>query len=200
MSIIGLTGNFGMGKSTVLRLFNKLGALTYSADDFVHNILENQAIINKISEVLGKDVLIRKQKNVSLNKKKVANIIFTDPQKRRAVEQILHPEVLKAFKLSVSDILSKNPTATIIFEVPLLFEAGYENTFDKTVVVHCKKNMALTRLIKKGFSRDEALKRMRAQMSITEKKKLAHFLIDNNNSITNTTSQVKKIFKSLAHT
>jgi dephospho-CoA kinase len=198
MPIIGLTGNFGMGKSTALRLFNKCGAFTFSADEFVHNILENPGIIRRITKVLGRDILRGGPGNISINKKRVADIIFNDPHKRKAVERIIHPEVLKTMKLTASDILGREPSAIIIFEVPLLFEAGYARHFNKTIVIHCKRDTAITRLTRKGFSRNEVLKRMRAQMPISEKKKLADLLIDNNNGAGNTALQVKQIFQELS--
>lgn len=198
MPIIGLTGNFGMGKSTVLKLFRESGVFTYSADDFVHKILENQAIIRRIVRVLGKEVLTSGAANLSLDKNIIAGIIFDDPLKRKAIEKIVHPEVLKEIRLTASEVLSREPSAMIIFEVPLLFEAGYEHFFDKTIVVYCKQSTALARLVQKGFTKEAALKRIRAQMPITQKKRLAHFLINNNDSIANTKVQVKKIIKKLA--
>lgn len=197
MPIIGLTGNFGMGKSTVLRLFSKLGAFTFSADEFVHNILKKPGIIRKIITVLGKGILTVSAGNISINKKHMADIIFNDPHKRKAVEKIIHPEVLKLINLTASDIQSREPSAIIIFEVPLLLEAGYTRHFNKTIVVYCKRDTAIERLTHKGFSRIEVLKRMRSQMPIAEKKKHADFLIDNNNGTRNTGLQVKKIFQEL---
>jgi dephospho-CoA kinase len=199
MQTIGLTGNFGMGKSTVLKLFNKLGASTFDVDDFVHDILEDPEIIKKITKVLGKNVLTISLMNISINKKRAADIIFNDPHKRKAIEKIIHPEVLKKIKLIESKMLYKKPPALIIFEIPLLFEASYEKHFDKTIVVYCNRNAAITRLAKKGLSKDAALKRIRAQMPITAKKNLADFLIDNNNSVRKTGTQVRQIFKTLAN-
>jgi dephospho-CoA kinase len=197
MPIIGLTGNFGMGKSTVLGLFSKLGAFTFSADEFVHNILESPETIRKITKVLGREILTVSAGNISINKRRVADIIFNDPHKRKAVEKIIHPEVLKLINLTSSAIQSSEPSAIIIFEVPLLLEAGYTRHFNKTIVVYCKRDTAIARLTRKGFSRNEVLKRMRSQMPIAAKKKHADFLIDNNNGTRNTGLQVKKIFQEL---
>ena len=197
MLTIGLTGNFGMGKTTVLRLFRRSGAFTYDVDEFVHNILKKPAIMKKAADILGEDVLTIKQANISIDKKRAADIIFHMPEKRKAIEKIIHPEVMKAVKLAESETLKMKPSAIIIFEVPLLFEAGYESDFDRIVVVHCRQNTALTRLAKKGFSKDEALRRIQTQMSITAKKKMADFVIDNNNDMKKTELQVKRIFESL---
>lgn len=198
MPIIGLTGNFGMGKSTALRLFSKLGAFTFSADEFVHTILENPGIIRKITKILGMDILTVSAGNISINKRRVADIIFSDPHKRKAVEKVLHPKVLKLIMQTASDIQNREPSAIIIFEVPLLLEAGYTRHFNKTIVVYCKRDTAIARLTRKGFSRNEVLKRMRSQMPIAEKKKHADFLIDNNNGTRNTGLQVKKIFQEMS--
>lgn len=187
-----------MGKSTVLGLFNKLGAFTFSADDFVHNILENPGIIRKLTKVLGRDILSSGTEHFSINKKHMADIIFSDPHKRNAVEKIIHPEVLKLIKLTASDIQKREPSAIIIFEVPLLLEAGFTRDFHKTIVVHCTRDTSITRLARKGFSRSEVMKRIRSQMSIAEKKKHADYLIDNNNGKRKTELQVKKIFQELA--
>jgi dephospho-CoA kinase len=197
MSAIGLTGNFGMGKSTVLALFSKLGALTFNVDDFVHNILEYPEVINKIAGVLGDDIMIQTSGNISINKKSVAEIIFREPQKRKAVEMIIHPEVLKAITQTVSEISAQMPSSAIIFEVPLLFEAGYDKHFSKSVVVYCSRDTAVSRLIKKGFSKDEADRRLEAQMNISEKIKLADYVINNSDAIEKTAVQVKKIYSEL---
>jgi dephospho-CoA kinase len=196
MPTIGLTGNFGMGKTSVLSLFKKSGAYTFNIDEFVHQILNRPETIRKIARALGDNILIRGPK-LSINKTRVAKLIFNDSEKRKAVEKIIHPQVLKFVKSTRSRILKIDPSALIIFEIPLLFEAGYENFFDKTVVVYCNKKTAIDRLIAKGFSRDEILKRMRAQMPITKKKKLADFVINNNGDISNTERQVRNVFKKL---
>jgi dephospho-CoA kinase len=191
MPTIGLTGNFGMGKTSVLSLLKKSGADTFNIDKFVHQILNRPETIRKIARALGDDILIRSPK-LSINKTRVAKLIFNDSEKRKAVEKIIHPQVLKFVKSTRSRILKKDPSALIIFEIPLLFEAGYENFFDKTVVVYCNINTAIDRLIAKGFSKDEILKRIHTQMPITKKKKLADFVINNNGDISNTERQIRR--------
>jgi dephospho-CoA kinase len=195
MPTIGLTGNFGMGKSTVLKLFNKLGASTFSADDFVHNILKDPAIIRKLVSILGRDVERHTAKGISLNKKRVADIIFNNAVKRKAVEETIHPEVLKTIKLTASEISARKPSSIVIFEVPLLFEADYSAYFKKTIVVYCNRDTVLQRLSQKGFSKNDSIKRIKAQMPITVKKKLADFSINNSNGIEKTKSQVHRIYE-----
>jgi len=192
MPTIGLTGNFGMGKTTVLSLFKKSGAYTFNIDKFVHEILNRPEIIKKIARKLGNDILASGAR-LSINKRLVAQLVFNDAEKRKALEKIIHPQVLKIIKSTRSKILKKHRTALLVFEVPLLYEAGYKNFFDRIVVVYSSKKMAISRLVAKGFSKDEILKRMRAQMPITTKKKLADFVINNNYNISDTARQVKRI-------
>lgn len=198
MASIGLTGGFGTGKSTVLRLFAKLGAYTIDSDEIVHNILKNPATVKKIASLLGESVLKKRGKAISLDKKRVADIIFNDPDKRISIEKFIHPKVMREIKSLMKKKLSENPSLTIIFEIPLLFEAGYEKYFDKIIVVFCKRDVAIKRLLKKGFSKEDALKRMRAQMPVARKKASANFVIDNNDGIRKTEAQVKRFLNEMA--
>ncbi|UCH81162.1 MAG: dephospho-CoA kinase [Nitrospiraceae bacterium] len=183
-----------MGKTTVLNLFEKLGAYTFNIDEFVHDILGKESTIRKISSLLGDEVLTKSSSGISLNKKKLAGIIFSDPEKRKAIEEIIHPGVLKEIKAVKLNLTRINPDAFIIFEVPLLFEAHYEKHFDKTIVVHADRQTAIKRLQRKGFTRDEISHRFRSQMPMYKKKKLADYLIENNGDIKKTSERVKKLY------
>jgi len=198
MSFIALTGNFGMGKSTVLNLFKRLGVYTINADTIVSDILKKPPIIKKLFYLLGKEVLTKRSGRISIDKKAMANIIFDNPQKRALIEKIIHPEVIRSAEKFKTKIMHKDPSTIIIFEVPLLFESGYKGIFDKVIVVYCTKEIAISRLLKRGFSRKDILKRMHAQMPISRKKASADFLINNNFNINDTKRQVKEIFKKIS--
>ena len=198
MPFIGLTGGLGTGKTTVLKLFKNSGAYTIDADKLVHQILKKPLTIKKLAAVIGKGILIERASKTFVNKKRMADIIFNNPQKRRAVEKIIHPEVIKTAEDIKTKILAKKSDAIIVFEVPLLLEAGYEKIFDKIIVVYCSKEIAVNRVLRHGLSRKQALQRMRAQLPISRKKAAADFLINNNLSISNTKSQVKEIFKKIS--
>lgn len=197
MPTIGLTGNFGMGKSTVLRMFGKMGVRVFNIDSFVHAILEREAMVKRIAGVLGRTVLSGRSARPSLNKKRVAKMIFDDPDKRRAVEKIIHPEVLKLLKRTESEIERKEPGIVIVFEVPLLFEAGYEKHFDKIVVVYTNRENAVRRLAGKGFSREEALSRMRAQMPVSAKLERSDYSVNNNYGLERTEKRVRRILNDI---
>lgn len=198
MPFIGLTGNFGMGKTTALKLFKKLGAYTINADELVSGILKRPSIINKLIVILGKEILIKRAGRTLINKKRVADIVFNSHRKRALVEMIIHPEVIKSAKTIQKKIITKKHDAIIIFEIPLLFESNYEKMFDKIIGVYCTKEIAISRLLKRDFSRKDILKRMQTQLPISKKKASADFLINNNLDIDNTKRQVKEIFKKIS--
>lgn len=197
MPFIGLTGGFGSGKTTVLKMFGDSGAHVINADRIVHEILKRPSIAKRLAIVLGKQILLERAGKVSLNKKHMANIIFDDHEKRIAVEKIIHPEVIKTAKDIKRNIVRRDRKAVVVFEVPLLFEGGYRELFDKVVVVHCTRERAIERLKKTGISREQAQKRMKAQIPLSRKKAGADVLINNNHGIRETKRQVKALLMDL---
>ena len=189
MLLVGLTGNFGMGKSAVLSVFQKLGALTLDTDKIVASLLAEKDVLGKIRDILGDAVF---HKDGSLNKRKVAEIIFRDEALRHSIEDILHPLVFVKIDLFLEKNVSLCKVAVI--EVPLLFEKGYQERFDRTITVYCKEEEALARLGKEGINREDALLRLRSQLPVVEKIRRSHFAIDNNGSIAETERQAEKIY------
>lgn len=186
---VGLTGNYGMGKSSVLSAFEDLGAVTLDSDRIVGELLKKKDIIAKVRTLLGKEVVDEKG---NLIKSSVAKIIFNNNKLRNKLEVLLHPLVMRRIDELVGKIRGKE--GIIIVEVPLLFEGKYQGQFDKTITVYTTRKTALERLRDTGVSRKDALMRMKAQMPIQKKKKLADYVIDNNGSKKKTRGQVKKIY------
>jgi dephospho-CoA kinase len=191
--LVGLTGNYGMGKSAVLSVFQKLGALTLDTDKIVESLLAEKDVLGKIRDILGDNVF---HKDGSLNKRKVAEIIFRDEALRHSIEDILHPLVFGKIDLFLENNVSLCKIAVI--EVPLLFERGYEERFDRTITVYCQEETALDRLGKEGINREDALLRLRSQLPAAEKIRRSHFAIDNNGSIAETERQAEKIYSRIA--
>lgn len=191
MLLVGLTGNYGMGKSAVLTMFKKLGATTVDTDRIVELLLTEKDVLEKIRGLLGDNVFY---KNSSLNKKKVADLIFKNDVLRYSLEDILHPLVFERIKIFLDKI---NGDKIIIIEVPLLHERGYKDRFDKTITVYTNEEVALNRLEKDGTTREEALLRLKSQLPITKKVKQSDFVIDNNGTIEEAMAQVEIIYKKL---
>jgi dephospho-CoA kinase len=192
MLLVALTGNYGMGKSTVLSLFRKFGVSTLDADTIVVSLLKRKEILEKMRQLMGKTVF---NINGSLNKKRVAGIIFKNPSLRRSLEDILHPLVFErirdlADKINVHDKI-------LIIAAPLVYERRYENSFNRIIVVHTTEEIALYRLGKKKVSRKDALLRLKTQLPIEQKMKRADFLIDNSGTLSKTKEQVEKLYRKL---
>lgn len=192
MLLVGLTGNYGMGKSTVLSMFEKFGATILNTDKIVELLLTEKDILEKIRGLLGDKVF---DENGSLNKKKVANLVFKNNKLRYLLEDILHPLVFERIHFFLDKINKKDKV--IMIAVPLLYERGYEERFDKTITVYTKEETALNRLGKEGITREEALLRLKAQLPIEEKIKRSDFIIDNNGTAEKTMAQVEIIYKKL---
>jgi dephospho-CoA kinase len=192
MLLVGVTGNYGMGKSTVLGLFKNLGGIIIDADEIVDSLLGEKDVLEKIRKVLGETVFL---KNGRLSKKRVAHIVFKNDSLRRSLEDILHPLVFRKINLLLN---KKDFRDKLVFvETPLLFERGYERRFDTTITVYAEEEAALRRLEKEGISRRESQLRLKAQLPIEEKIKRPDFTVDNNGAIKETTSQVERIYREL---
>ncbi len=192
MFAVALTGNYGMGKSSVASLFSDCGAGTLDCDAIVADLLKKRAVVEKIRILLGPQVL---NPDHSLNKSVVADIIFQNKRARKRIEGLLHPLVFQSVEAAIKKI--KPDEGVVIVEVPLLFESGFQKRFDRTIAVYTNQKTAISRLKEKGVSRKDALTRLHAQMDIREKKRLADYVIDNNGTKQQTKAQIRKVYKSL---
>jgi dephospho-CoA kinase len=187
--VIGLTGNYGMGKSFVLSVFWELGAIVLDSDEIVGHLLEDKKVIRRIKKILGDGV---GAPDGTLDKNEIAKIIFNNSELRAKLEVLLHPLVFDNIQNYLKNISGKKKL--IIVEVPLLFEGGYQGRFERTITVFTTQKTALERLMKAGVSRSNALKRLKAQLPIRIKKKNADFLVDNNGPKQKTRRQVESIY------
>ena len=192
MIVVGLTGNYGMGKSSVATLFRKLGAHTLDSDKIVAGLLKQESVRGQILGLLGVSVL---KADGTLNKQLIAEIIFKHAVVRKRLEALLHPLVLEQVDKAVKRIRDAN--SIVVVEVPLLFEGKFQNRFDRTLTVYTSQMTALARLKKTGIARKDALSRLKAQMDIRLKKKLSDFCINNNGTKRQTETQVMRIFQTL---
>lgn len=190
MALIGLTGNYGMGKTMVLGMFRELGAFTINSDAVVSGLLGEGHVTARVRELLGDSVF---GPGGGIAKEKVAEMIFRDQEKRKALEGLLHPLVLER----VQEMARGREREVVVVEVPLLFEGGYEGRFLRTVTVCSDEETALRRLLGNGVPREDALMRMKAQMPIGEKMRRADFVIENNGSVEELRGHVMRVYNAL---
>lgn len=181
-----------MGKSTVLSLFEKCGAVIIDTDEIVESLLKEKDVLEKIKGLLGEGVFLE---NGSLDTKKVAAVVFRSDSLRRSLEHILHPLVFERINVLLDGLEDENKV--VLVEIPLLFERGYEGRFAKTITVYTEEEAALNRLERQGISREEALLRLKSQLPIEEKIRRSDSSIDNNGTVEETMSQVESMCKEL---
>ena len=184
--LIGITGSFGMGKSFVGDLLKEASITVIDTDEIVKNILKTENNITKqIIKEFGKSII--NKENEYINRKSLADMIFTNEIKRKKLEFILHPEVNK----EISSLILRNKDRKIFAVlIPLLFECNLENDYNEIWCVYCKSKVQYKRLIKKGFTKEEITARTNSQLPIEEKMKKSNFVIDNSESRDKTKNQV----------
>ncbi len=195
MTIVGLTGSLGTGKSTVASLFRDLGAYVIDWDELARNVVRPRSKVWKqLVDYYGMGIL---NENLSINRQKLADVVFSDKRKLKKLNQIIHPKVFEQDEKITKEIQSHDPNALIIKDIPLLFEVSRPIPVDKIIVVSATEETQLRRLEEKGMSRQDARRRIESQMSLDEKVKSADFVIDNDGPLEETRKQVEAIYSLL---
>ena len=193
MLIVGLTGGYASGKSTVAKMFVELGATLIDADRLAREVVkpDKQAWFEIVAH-FGKGILL---KNREIDRKALGEIVFGSDAERERLNAIVHPRVLDEELKAIEEIKGRGLDAILILSVPLLIESGHYRQCDKIVVVTVDRDTQIKRLMERdGFSREESLRRISAQMPLSEKVTYADFVIDNSGSIQETELQVKDVF------
>ncbi len=196
MFIIGLTGGIATGKSTVVEILSRKGAYIIDADQLAREVVEpNQSAWREIVSWLGDSVLLPDQK---LDRAKIAELVFGDPQKLKTLNAIIHPWVGARILELTKEIEQKEPDAVIVYDIPLLIEAGMQEMVDLILLVYAPRELQLKRLEERdGLNPEEAELRLAAQLAIDEKRKYAHQVIDNSGSLAETEKQVDRFWSNL---
>jgi dephospho-CoA kinase len=193
---IGLTGSIGVGKSYVASVFADLGCHLVDADQTAREVvLPGSAGLKAIVETFGTEVL---NNDGTLDRKTLGRIIFEDEQKRLKLNSILHPFIIARQDEILSDWEKKDPGGIGIVDAALMIESGGYKRFDKLIVVHCRPEVQLERLmLRDGLSRDEAQRRIDSQMPQEEKQKYADYLIDTSDGFEPTRARTTEVYQTL---
>jgi len=196
MILVGLPGGVATGKSTVAKMFKQDGAAVINADLLARQVVEpGKPAWRAIVKLFGKIVL---NLDRSLDRQALGSIVFHNPKKRRQLERIIHPRVAREQQRLVRRIAKGKPRVVVIYEVPLLFEAGVDKRVDKIIVVTVDRNTQIARLKKRnGLSRAEALRRIRSQMPLAKKIQRADHVLNGTLPRPSLRKQVGLLFRSL---
>ena len=193
---IGLTGSIAVGKSYVCEVLRELGVFVLDADQTARKVVEPNTVgWQKIVDNFGKEAL---QSDNTLDRVKLSSIIFSDEAKRQLMNSIVHPLVFEAQNDWLVEREIENPNGISVIDAALMIESGGYKRFEKLIVVWCKPEIQLERLmLRNNLSPDEALKRINAQMPQEEKKRFADYLIDTSDGFDATKLQTIEIYRQL---
>jgi dephospho-CoA kinase len=174
---VGLTGSIAVGKSYVASVFTELGCRVLDADQTAREVvLPGSPGLEALVNEFGKDVL---DEDGTLNRQQLGALVFADDDKRQRLNHILHPFIIARQDEILREWEKEDPDGIGIVDAALMIESGGYKRFDKLIVVHCRPEVQLERLmLRNGLSRDEAQRRIDSQMPQAEKQRFADYLID----------------------
>ncbi|MBF0523062.1 MAG: dephospho-CoA kinase [Candidatus Omnitrophica bacterium] len=195
MFVVGLSGSLKTGKSTVAAMFVELGAFVVDADKIAHQEMTPQgSCYRPIVKVFGQKIL---NEDGMIDRKKLSGIVFKDRAQLNKLMKIIHPAVKKEIRKVVQSLRGKQ--GILVLDVPLLFESGLHKEVDVSVVVKAHRQKQITRAVRQlKISKVQAGNRIKAQMPLKAKIRLANFIIDNNGTINQTRKQVVQIWDELS--
>ncbi len=202
---VGLTGGIGCGKSTVAAMMNDLGCHIINADKMAHALIApGEPAYDEVVRQFGAHVLAP---DGSIDRARLASIVFGDGNKLASLNAIVHPRVLRDIDREFDRLAAKDPHGMAVVEAALLIEAGYHEKLDRLILVTCTPEQQLDRLTNTAFgramSREQAEKRIAAQMPVEEKRRMAAgkiVEIDCSGSLDDTKKQVRELVDRLKQT
>ena len=196
MILVGLTGGIASGKSTVANLFRRFGATVIDADQLARDVVQpGKPAWREIVQCFGRRVLLPDR---TIDRHVLGSMVFHDRRKLRRLERIIHPRVAREQQRRARSIVRRAPDAIIIYEVPLLFEAGVNTRVDKIIVVTADRETQVARLKRRnGLTRQQAFQRIRSQMPLAEKARRADVVLDGTKSKSLLSGQIRRLVRDL---
>lgn len=196
MLLVALTGGIASGKSTVARRLAERGAVVVDADQVARDVVApGEPALDRIVATFGSGVLAA---DGSLDRPALGAIVFADPEGRAKLNAITHPAVLARSREQFAAAARADPDAIVVYDIPLLVEAGRHDEFDLVVVVHAAEESRLERLMRlRGMTRDEALARIRSQAPEEQRLAIADVVIDADGALEETLAQADALWENL---
>jgi dephospho-CoA kinase len=188
MRVFGLTGNIGSGKSTVAALLREAGIPVLDADRISKEVTApGGRAYDAVVQAFGGGIVLD---DGSIDRKRLGEIVFSDPASRERLERITHPAILEAMKEAVAGIEREGHHVAVV-EATLIHESGRKGLFEAVISVTCDRETAISRLAARdGMSRSQAEARLRAQMDADRKAGASDYVIDNSGGVESTRRQV----------
>jgi len=193
--IIGILGAIASGKSMVAKELENRGCAVIDADVIAKEFLQTDDIKRQIREKFGNEVF---DAAGQIDRKKLAEKVFNCYEAVKLANSIIHPPVLKKTEELIEQYQKDANVKAIVLDVPLLLEAGWEKRCNKLIFVRCDERLRLQRIAKKGvFDENQLKKRENFQISLDKKEKISHYMLDNNDGLSELTKQIGEIFPAL---
>jgi len=189
---LGLSGGIGSGKSTVAKILTDLGAVVIDADVIAREVLEpGQIGYENTILTFGESVL---SESGSIDRKKLAELVFQNPEQLAKLEAIIHPAVIDR----VTQIRESLPeTSIVVYDTPLMFEKQLQSQFDKVLIVSADTELRRSRLLDRGLELNDINARMGNQATDEQRESIADFVIQNNGSLVQLQEQVAKVWQQI---
>jgi len=193
---VGLTGSIGVGKSFVASVFVELGCHVLDADQTAREVvMPGTPGLKALTDAFGEEIL---NTDGTLNRKQLGAVVFNDESQRQRLNHILHPFIIARQDEIMNAWEAEDPNGIGIIDAALMIESGGYKRFDKLIVVHCRPEVQLERLmLRDKLSRDEALRRINSQMPQEEKQKFADYLIDTSDGFELTRTRTVEVHNQL---
>ena len=176
-----ITGTIGSGKSTAVALLREMGYSVFDADACNAQLLQEEDVQKELRKLFPAAFPEGK-----LEKKILSGIVFQNEEERKKLESLMHPLIRQKMKEEAEG------QKLFLAEIPLLFESGFDSDFGHSLLISCQKKTALRRLRQRGYSEEESLSRIAAQMPVKEKKKRASYVIRNDGTLEELRTQLSE--------
>jgi dephospho-CoA kinase len=195
---IALTGGIATGKTTVANKFRDLGAIILDADQYARQAVKpGTASFAGLRDLIGPAYF---NPDGTLRRRELRLRIIQEPSLRQDIDAVLHPYIIQAMQAEWEKLKEHDPQAVIIFDIPLLFEGGFEKDFDIVILVYSSPEVQVQRLIQRDkVSRSEAEHTLRIQLPIDSKKASSDYIIENCGDIEKTLKQVEQLWAKIAN-
>jgi dephospho-CoA kinase len=191
--LIGITGQIGAGKSEAARIIKKLGGYVISADRIGRDVVErNPSVLRKLVAVFGPEII---SPSGRLRRRCLAAVAFADAARKRRLDAIVHPELLKELNRQTKEALKHYHL--VVIDAALLVDWGLQKKVQYAILVHAGKDIRTRRLLRKGYRKEDIDRRMESQLSLAVLRKQIDFIIMNNKSLDSLEVRLKKIVEKL---